>query len=96
MGKLSYLLNYIQSLYVESLLDKSLFLSLIMKFLKDGLCLQSKYINGLIYSSMEENSDDYNDDDDDDDDEEDANNAENPESTSKSKKEIWLGWMKLI
>ena len=32
MGKLSYLLNYIQSLYVESLLDKSLFLSLIMKF----------------------------------------------------------------
>ena len=92
MGKLSYLLNYIQSLYVESLLDKSLFLSLIMKFLKDGLCLQSKYINGLIYSSMEENSDDYNDDDDDDDDEEDANNAENPESTSKSKKRN-LAWM---
>ena len=104
MGKLSYLLNYIQSLYIESLLDKSLFLSLILKFLKEGLCLQPKYINGLIYASMEENLDDYNDDNDDDNEEEgqedqedkgiivDDNSENNNKTKIKSKKRN-LAWV---
>ncbi|KAG7664149.1 SRB8 [[Candida] subhashii] len=48
MKKLNYLLTYVQSLYVENLLDKSFFLSLILKFLKDGLTLESKHVNELL------------------------------------------------
>ncbi|RLV91411.1 Mediator of RNA polymerase II transcription subunit 12 [Spathaspora sp. JA1] len=40
MNKLSYLLGYVQSLYVECLVDKTYFLSVVFKSLKHGLPLQ--------------------------------------------------------
>ncbi|KAK6199401.1 uncharacterized protein RJT21DRAFT_127670 [Scheffersomyces amazonensis] len=52
MNKLSYLLNYTECLYIEGLLDKNLFLSLIIKFLKEGLPLEQKHISELLAVSI--------------------------------------------
>ncbi|KAK6459296.1 subunit of activation mediator subcomplex of RNA polymerase II holoenzyme [Scheffersomyces xylosifermentans] len=51
ISKLNYLLSYVQSLYVEFLLDKSFFLALIIKFLKDGLLLDPQHVSELISSN---------------------------------------------
>lgn len=39
-AKLTYLLNYTQALYIECLLDRTFFLSAILKFLREGLPLE--------------------------------------------------------
>ncbi|RCK67620.1 Mediator of RNA polymerase II transcription subunit 12 [Candida viswanathii] len=78
LRKFNYLINYVKSLYVESLLDKSFFLSLVLRFLKDGLPLQHKHVGELLSASADDSNrsmssnndggdggDDDNDDDDD-------------------------------
>ncbi|EGW35667.1 uncharacterized protein SPAPADRAFT_133266 [Spathaspora passalidarum NRRL Y-27907] len=54
MNKLTYLLTYVQSLYVECLVDKTFFLSVIFKSLKDGLPLEVKHINELVFTSNDD------------------------------------------
>jgi len=52
MGKLNYLISYILTLYVENLLDKTFFLSLILKFFKQGLPLNydlNELLNSLAW-----------------------------------------------
>ncbi|CAI5759270.1 unnamed protein product [Candida verbasci] len=53
MKKLSYLITYLSSLYVESLVDKSYFLTLLLKFLREGLPLSSKNVSELVNSENE-------------------------------------------
>ncbi|KAL6451802.1 SRB8 Mediator of RNA polymerase II transcription subunit 12 [Candida maltosa Xu316] len=56
LKKFNFLLNYVKSLYIESLLDKPFFLSLILRFLKDGLPLQPKYLNDLFNATTDSNT----------------------------------------
>lgn len=79
LRKFNHLINYVKSLYVESLLDKSFFLSLVLRFLKDGLPLQPKHIDQLLSISTDDNNrsmssgNDSGDGDDDNDDDYDDN-----------------------
>ncbi|KAG2731837.1 hypothetical protein G9P44_005424 [Scheffersomyces stipitis] len=57
MNKMTYLLTYIQALYVEFLLDKSFFLALIIKFLKEGLPLDPLHVSELLSSTRSESDD---------------------------------------
>lgn len=57
LTKLNYLLNYLQALYIECLLDKSFFLSSILKFLKEGLPLDQSHISELVAFSRSEGED---------------------------------------
>ncbi|CAH6722801.1 mediator of RNA polymerase II transcription subunit 12 [[Candida] jaroonii] len=61
MSKLNYLLKYIQTLYIENLIDKDLFLTLIIRFFKDGLLLDNNSIIQLIINSNAGFNDDDND-----------------------------------
>ncbi|KAI5965554.1 SRB8 [Candida pseudojiufengensis] len=56
MEKVKHFLDYVQSLYVESLLDKTIFLMLIIKPLKEHLSVDSEILKEL--SRIEENKDD--------------------------------------
>lgn len=52
-AKLNYLLTYIQTLYVESLLDKEFFLSAILRFLKEKLTLDPHSISLYLAASTD-------------------------------------------
>lgn len=54
MSKLSYLLRYLQSLYLECLIDRRLFLSCIINILREGLPLEAKQVSELISMSWED------------------------------------------
>lgn len=54
LTKLNYLLNYVQSLYIECLVDKSFLITSILKFLKEGLPLDQSHISDLLTSSRSE------------------------------------------
>lgn len=54
LTKLNYLLNYVQALYIECLLDKSFFLTSILKFLKEGLPLDQSHVSELLAFSRSE------------------------------------------
>lgn len=57
MHKLKYLLEYIQTLYIEELLDKTYFLSSIFKFLKEGLPLEPELFNEIVALKRGDNDD---------------------------------------
>ncbi|KAK6463632.1 subunit of activation mediator subcomplex of RNA polymerase II holoenzyme [Scheffersomyces coipomensis] len=57
MIRLRYLLTLVESLYIECLLDKNLFLSLIIKFLKEGLPLEPMHISELLSLSTNDGED---------------------------------------
>lgn len=61
MAKLNYLLKYVQTLYIENLIDKDLFLTLIIRFFKDGLLLDNNSIIQLIINSKTGSNDEDND-----------------------------------
>lgn len=54
MSKLSYLLRYLQALYLECLVDRRLFLSCIINILKEGLPLEPSQVSDLISLSWDE------------------------------------------
>ncbi|EGV62020.1 RNA polymerase II mediator complex subunit [Yamadazyma tenuis] len=58
MNKLNYLLKYVQTLYIECLIDKSTLLSSIVRFLKDGLNLEPHYIVQLLLESSKSEAND--------------------------------------
>lgn len=53
-NKLNYLLNYVQTLYLEDLIEKSHFLSAVIKFLRDDLPLEYEDIPNLLELSKTE------------------------------------------
>lgn len=55
--KMNYLLKYIQAVYIECLIDKDLFLSSILKFLKEGLLLDTHSVVQLLLNDKSDLSD---------------------------------------
>ncbi|KAI5955313.1 SRB8 [Candida jiufengensis] len=62
MKKFNHTMEYIQSLYVECLLDKTIFLMLIIKPLKDGLSLDSEVVKELLKIDEDKADDDEDND----------------------------------
>lgn len=56
-AKLNYLLNYTQTLYIECLLDRTFFLSAILKFLREGLPLEPHIISQFLAVSRADGDD---------------------------------------
>lgn len=57
MVKLQYLLKFVESLYIECLLDKNYFLSLVLKLFKEGLPLETHQISQIITITKFEDED---------------------------------------
>lgn len=57
MSKLHYLLKYIQTLYLECLIDKTTTISSVVRFFKEGLNLDPSYIIHLMITAKSEDGD---------------------------------------
>lgn len=60
MMKLSFLLTYIESLYIECLMDRDTFLASLLKLLKEGLPLDLEHILQFLIATKSDNDDDNN------------------------------------
>lgn len=58
LSKLNYLLRYIETLYVECLVDENIVLTSILRFFKEGLVLDPHNVMQLILKSKSESQDD--------------------------------------
>lgn len=56
-SKLNYLLEYIQTLYIECLLDKNFFLSLVLRFMRDDFPLDASQVHEYLASANDDDDD---------------------------------------
>lgn len=57
-AKLAYLLNYVQTLYIENLLDRTFFLSSVLNNLREGLPLDPQHVSEMLAVSRSSEGDD--------------------------------------